>query len=106
VHPDVEQSREYASQHRSRGWKANELKIYWDAQQLEHLCHVDRTDGDEASAWHDPSDAVAALRLNPVSSRKHAGHITYVNQGIEKAVFDVPEGAQIIVLNFAVSTSQ
>ncbi|CAF1405754.1 unnamed protein product [Rotaria sp. Silwood1] len=52
---------------------------------------------------HDPSDAdvVKALREHPVSKRNNAGQINYINKGIEKAVFDIPEDAQIIVLNFA-----
>jgi hypothetical protein len=54
---------------------------------------------------HDPSDAdaVHALRQYPVSRRNHAGEITYVNKGIEKAVFDAPADVQLIVLNFAVN---
>lgn len=60
---------------------------------------------DENLLSHDPSDADAVLALlqYPVSKRNHAGKITYVNKGIEKAVFDAPEDAQLIVLNFAVS---
>jgi len=56
---------------------------------------------------HDPSDVdvILSLRRYPVSKRNHAGKITYVNKGIEKAVFDAPEDAQLIVLNFAVSHS-
>lgn len=52
----------------------------------------------------DPSDfdAVNNLRQYPVTERHHAGSITYITNGIEKAVFDVPDGAQIILLNFAV----
>ena len=55
---------------------------------------------------HDPSDADAVrdLRQNPVDKRNHAVKITYVNKGIEKAVFDAPEDVQLIVLNFAVSS--
>jgi hypothetical protein len=56
---------------------------------------------------HDPSDVdvILSLRRYPVSKRNHAGKITYVNKGIERAVFDAPEDAQLIVLNFAVSHS-
>jgi hypothetical protein len=53
----------------------------------------------------DPSDddAVENLREYPVSERNHSGRITYVTDGIQKAVFDVPKDAQIILLNFAVN---
>ncbi|CAF4141450.1 unnamed protein product [Rotaria magnacalcarata] len=189
VHPDINQSREYMTRFRSHGWEPNELKIYWNLQQLENLCPKDETQikqvdkrneekidvnnetkleekcelnrtqedfknlniqsktneesKDEAKfeiekevndpvrdevkdqsseennrekdktneevenenllLEHDPSDADAAeaLRQYPVSKRNNAGKITYINQGIEKAVFDIPENAQIIVLNFA-----
>ncbi|CAF3402214.1 unnamed protein product, partial [Rotaria sp. Silwood2] len=174
VHPDVIQSRKYMARFRSSGWKPEELKIYWNAQQLENLCpkhetkskkgeeklstnsetklepkceaednqkdettldtkleknevtveaKTERKDAienqvnegpiekekseatNEILLPHDPSDAdvIQALREYPVSKRNNAGKITYVNKGIEKAVFDIPENAQIIVLNFAVN---
>ncbi|CAF5226106.1 unnamed protein product, partial [Rotaria magnacalcarata] len=151
---------------RSSGWKPEELKIYWNVQQLENLCPKHETESkkgaeklepeceaednrkDEAALDmkleknevtteakterkdaienqmnerpiekeksevtneillpHDPSDAdiMQALRECPVLKRNNGGKITYVNKGIEKAVFDIPENAQIIVLNFAVN---
>ena len=90
---------------RKNGWEPHELKVYWNEKQLEILCPKDGQPEDDRKPPHDPSDAdvIDALRRNPVSKRNHAGKIAYVNQGIEKAVFDVPEDAQIIVLNFAVS---
>lgn len=89
---------------RSGGFKPEELKVYWNAEQLEHLCPKS-SDGPDTKPPHDPSDADAVenLRAYPVPQRNHQGRIKYVNNGIEKAVFDVPTGAQIIVLNFAVT---
>ncbi|CAF4541004.1 unnamed protein product, partial [Rotaria sp. Silwood2] len=178
LHPDINQSREYMNHFRSHGWEPNELKIYWNVQQIENLCpkhetqpskQVEETDQDknnvnsetevepqcepehtrkdttkietklekneetkdEATVEvksennnevkeqmkdepnketkaenlppHDPSDVdvVQALREHPVSKRNNSRKITYVNKGIEKAVFDIPEDAQIILLNFA-----
>lgn len=144
------------AQFRSHGWKPNELKIYWNAEQLENLCPKQKAENKKTEAKaevtnetevdakaeetkaevksdetnetkteekqekshevkketdnenlppHDPSDidAVLALREHPVFNRNHECTITYVHKGIEKAVFDVPEDAQLIVLNFAVS---
>lgn len=96
---------------RSHGWKAEELKIYWNAQQLEDLCPQSTTDDKEEEEAkkdfppHDPSDvdAVLALRQNPVSKRNFDCKIEFIHQGIERAVFDAPKDAQLIVLNFAVS---
>ena len=69
-------------------------------KQLENLCSQATED-----FLVDPSDydAVDNLRQYPVSERNHAGHITYVTNGIEKAVFDIPNSAHIILLNFAVT---
>lgn len=104
LHPDIIRSREYMSRFRSQGWEPNELKIYWNAKQLENLCPKEEKND---LPPHDPSDAdvIVALRQYPVSKRNHDVTITYVNKGIEKAVFDAPEDAQLIVLNFAVSYS-
>jgi len=92
---------------RKGGFEPKELKLYWNAEQLENLYPKE---GEQANIElpHDPSDddCITNLRQYPVSERKHSGKITYVNKGIEKAVFDVPENAQIIVLNFAVNSNK
>jgi len=69
-------------------------------KQIENLCPES-----SGKTPCDPSDddAVENLREYPVSERNHSGRITYITNGIEKAVFDVPENAQIILLNFAVN---
>jgi hypothetical protein len=89
---------------RHDGYQPEELKLYWNAEQLEALCPKPG-ESLEINPPHDPSDedAIENLRKYPVSERKHSGKIEYINKGIEKAVFDVPEGKQIIVLNFAVN---
>jgi hypothetical protein len=93
---------------RNGGFKPEELKVYWNAEQLEILAaKIGQQEEELLPSLYDPSDAdvVQALRQYPVSQRKHAGKITYVNKGIEKAVFELQKDAQIIVLNFAVSCS-
>jgi hypothetical protein len=96
---DIERSRSYMSIHRSQGFKHEELKLYWNVEQIENLCSRD-----DAPRSHDPSDidAIDNIRQHPVAQRNHRGTITYVHAGIEQAVFDVPSTAQIILLNFAV----
>ena len=91
---------------RKEGFKDDELKLYWNVEQLENLCPKPG-ESPEIIPPHDPSDddAVENLRKNPVSERKHSGKITYVNDGIERAVFDIPDEAQIILLNFAVNST-
>ncbi len=101
---------------RSHGWDPKDLKVYWNPQQLEDLCP--KSDAEEKQIeddkneekfenlpTHDPSDAdaVLALRQYPVAKRNYDCKIEYINKGIEQAIFDAPEDAQLIVLNFAVS---
>ncbi len=90
---------------RRDGFKPQELKLYWNAEQIENLCPKPG-EPPASNPPHDPSDddAIENLRQYPVAERKHKGTICYVNEGIQKAVFDVPKGAQIIVLNFAVKS--
>lgn len=94
------QSREYIKKFRENGFDPKELKLYWNTRQIENLCP-----GLSERIPYDPSDddAVENLRKYPVNERNHSGIITYVTNGIEKAVFDVPEDAHIILLNFAVN---
>lgn len=93
-------SRHYMENYRKDGFTPEELKLYWNSTQLENLCPKE---GVKPSSY-DPSDedAVENLAKNPVSERNHRVKIRYVNQGIQEAVFEVPDGAQVIVLNFAV----
>lgn len=74
-------------------------------EQLENLCPK-QGESPEITPPHDPSDddAIKNLRQYPVSNRNHAGQISYINDGIERAVFGIPEDAQIILLNFAVNS--
>lgn len=88
---------------RSQGWQPEELKLYWNVEQIENLCQTCQSENEEIECDPSDVDAVLALRQYPVSKRNHESEITYINKGIEKAVFDAPEDAQLIVLNFAVS---
>jgi len=88
------QSREYISRYRSNGFQADELKIYWNYNQIRSLitCYD-----------HNPitdNDARNALLKSPVHQRKHSGIIRFVISGIQDAVFKVPHGKQVIVLDF------
>ncbi|CAF4919878.1 unnamed protein product, partial [Rotaria sp. Silwood2] len=84
----VLQSREYIKKFRENGFDPKELKLYWNVKQIENLCPES-----SEKIPYDPSDddAVENLREYPVSERNHSGRINYVTNGIEKAVFDVPE---------------
>ena len=46
-------------------------------------------------------DSHDALQQSPVNTRKNPGKIQFIQSGIEEAVFKVPRGKQVIVLDFA-----
>ncbi|CAF0948721.1 unnamed protein product [Rotaria sp. Silwood1] len=88
-------SREYISRYRSNGFQSNELKIYWNYNQIQSL-----TFSNNYNPITD-RDARDALLNSPVHERKNSGIIRFVILGIQDAVFTVPNGKQVIVLDFA-----
>ena len=86
--------------YRPQGFLPDELKVYWNYEQIAQLCQT-------TNPPHDPSDkdVIGNLQKHPVERHFHSGRITYKTTGIEKVVFEVPESAQIILLNFAVDLS-
>lgn len=89
------QAGEYISKYRRDGFQPNELKLYWNYEQIRTLNQDDRYNPDTDSDTHD------ALQKSPVDTREHDGKIEFVLSGIEEAVFRIPPGKQIIVLDFA-----
>lgn len=89
------QAGEYISKYRQNGFELNELKLYWNYEQIRTLNQNDRYNPTTDSDTHD------ALQKFPVDTREHDGRINFVISGIEEAVFQVPQGKQIIVLDFA-----
>jgi hypothetical protein len=94
-HSGTLNSREYISRYRLHGFKPNELKIYWNYNEIQKLSICNH---------YNPitdSDANDALLKSPVSKRIHSGTIRFIIKGIQDAVFNVPHGNQVIVLDFA-----
>ncbi len=88
-------SREYISRYRSNGFQPNELKIYWNYNEIQALADCNH---------YNPitdKDARNALLTSPVHQRKHSGKIQFILSGIQDAVFTVPDDKQVIVLDFA-----
>ncbi len=88
-------SRKYISHYRSHGFQPNELKIYWNYNQIQQLqsCNHCNPITD--------IDTINALNKSPVCKRRHSGTIKFITGGIQDAVFNVPKGKQVIVLDFA-----
>jgi hypothetical protein len=88
-------SRSYILQYRKNGFQSDELKIYWNYDQIRDLNKNDRfnpvTD----------DDTNKALLESPVEKRKNSGTVQFIRSGIQDAVFEVPEDKQVIVLDFA-----
>ena len=93
--PLPNQAREYISYYRSHGFQPHELKLYWNYNELKDL--------NIAQHYNSMTDKDShyALLNSPVHSRKHSGSIRFVQAGIQDAVFQVPYGKQVIVLDFA-----
>jgi hypothetical protein len=89
------QSREYISKYRANGFLPNELKLYWNYDEIEDLA---KSDHFNPVTDQDTKDALLA---SPVNTRNNAGSIEFIRSGIENAVFNVPDGKQVIVLDFA-----
>jgi hypothetical protein len=81
--------------YRQNGFQLEELKLYWNYDQIRELNKTDRFNPITDSDTHN------ALLKVPVNTRNNAGEIQFVRSGIEEAVFLVPEDKQVIVLDFA-----
>lgn len=93
--PRVKNAREYISQYRSGGFQPNELKLYWNYDEIEYL-----TTPHDYNPITD-TDSHKRLLKWPVSRRKNSGTIRFLRSGIQDAVFEVPKDNQVIVLDFA-----
>ncbi|CAF4314691.1 unnamed protein product [Rotaria sp. Silwood2] len=93
--PGPRQSYEHILKYRQEGFQEKELKLYWNYDQIRDL---NKNDCFNPSTDSDTNDA---LLQSPVNTRQNSGIIKFVQDGIENAVFQVPEGKQVIVLDFA-----
>jgi len=93
--PGPKQSLKYISKYRQDGFRPEELKIYWNYNQIRDLNNNDRFNPITDSDTND------ALLKSPVDTRNNSGTIEFIKSGIENAVFQVPEDKQVIVLDFA-----
>ncbi|CAF1535730.1 unnamed protein product [Adineta steineri] len=94
--PGPTKSQKYIEKYRKDGFKPDELKLYWNYQEIESLHKKD---------YFNPTtdtDTNKALEAKPVDQRKNSGAVKFYQSGIEDAVFDEElEDKQIIVLDFA-----
>lgn len=88
-------SKEYISKYRQDGFLPNELKLYWNYEQIKNLDQPDQFNPETDQDSHDN------LLSSRVQTRKNAGKVEYIRSGIEEAIFKVPDDHQIIVLDFA-----
>ncbi|CAF1489338.1 unnamed protein product [Adineta steineri] len=94
--PGPRQSQHYILKYREKGFQPEELKLYWNYQEIESL---------HKNGYFNPitdTDTYKALKEKPVDERKNSGTVQFHQSGIEEAVFhEVLKGKQIIVLDFA-----
>jgi len=89
------QSLQHISRRRTNGFSPNELKLYWNYKEIHQLTQPDHFNPEKDQNSHDN------LTKYPVKDRNNCGEIRFVKSGIQNAVFDVPSGKQVIVLDFA-----
>ena len=94
IRPGPKQSRDYISKYRADGFKPEELKLYWNYEEIRQLKETNFNKITD-------EDTNKNLNNNPVSERKNPGDIIFKKAGIEHAVFEVPADKQVIVLDFA-----
>lgn len=102
----IEKSCQYVNLFRNNGWESSELKVYWNAIQVDLLRpkHNQQIENERLPPYESCFvNVVKASRQHSVLTRNHGVKITYVNKVIEKAVFDIPNDVPIILLHFAVS---
>ena len=93
--PGPKKSRGYISMYREAGFQPNELKLYWNYEEIRQL--------NQSGLFNPISDfdTSEALAEFPVEQRDNAGSVHFIRAGIQDAVFDIPDGKQAIVLDFA-----
>ncbi|CAF1208656.1 unnamed protein product [Rotaria sordida] len=89
------QSCRYISKYRFNGFLPEELKIYWNYNEIRDLNKNNHFNPITDTDTHDN------LLKSPVNTRENSGIIQFIQLNIENAVFQVPEGKQVIVLDFA-----
>ncbi|CAF1039635.1 unnamed protein product [Rotaria magnacalcarata] len=87
-------NRKYTTEH----FQPEQLKVYFNKKQIENIPYSEATF--ESSGFVD-SDARDNMRKYPINQRKNEGQIKTIQGRIEQAVFHVPPGKQIIILDFA-----
>ena len=75
-----------------------QLKVYFNTKQIENIPFSQETY--ESSGYVD-SDARHNMKKYEIPQRQNKGQINTKQGRIEEAVFDVPHGKQVIVLDFA-----
>ncbi|CAF1097511.1 unnamed protein product [Didymodactylos carnosus] len=82
--------------HRGYGFQLEELKVYFNYIQIDNIPYANST----VPGFSD-ADAQINMKQFPTRMRQNAGQIHIEQSRIEQAVFSVPEGKQVIVLDFA-----
>ncbi|CAF3089485.1 unnamed protein product [Rotaria socialis] len=94
IHPKAKNNRKYTTEH----FQPEQLKVYFNKKQIEKIPYSEATL--ESSGFVD-SDTRVNMRKYPISERKNKGQIKTIKGRIEQAVFHVPPGKQVIILDFA-----
>ncbi|CAF1094818.1 unnamed protein product [Didymodactylos carnosus] len=93
--PKSKQTRKLLNTYRELGFKLEELKVYFNHVQIDNIPYAS-----SSSPGFADQDAQVNMRQFPVSTRKNSGLIHAEKTKLEQAIFKVPLGKQVIVLDF------
>ena len=96
IHPIAKNTRQWTNGH--AGFAPEQLKVYFNRKQIENIPFSSAT---LQSAGFVDADARDNLLRHPLDQRRNQGMINTKQGRIEQAIFDVPKGKQIIILDFA-----
>ncbi|UJR17882.1 hypothetical protein I4U23_004781 [Adineta vaga] len=95
IHPVAKNTRQFTNKN---GFSSEQLKIYFNIKQIHNISFSNAT---FHSAGFVDTDAKENLLKYPLEQRQNQGIINTKQGRIEQAVFDIPPGKQIIILDFA-----
>lgn len=97
IHQIAKNSRQLTNK-RPNGFSPEELKIYFNTKQIDNIPYSQATF--QAAGFVD-GDAREFMTKYPIPQRHNKGEINTKKARVEQAIFDIPPGKQIIVLDFA-----
>ncbi|CAF1546982.1 unnamed protein product [Adineta ricciae] len=95
IHSFAKNTRQFTN---TNGFSPEQLKVYFNTKQIANIPYSNAT---FQSAGFVDADVKSNLMNFPIEERQNEGIINTKQGRIEQAIFDIPPGKQIIILDFA-----